>query len=126
MTLSANQRVDAIDILQTDYQFCTIYYYAEGSRNALGEPSRTLTQRSTDTKCSIDQLVRFPTYVRQAGIRQQIQQGMEHQAVFFMIVNTSITIEPGDVVEDYDGTRYDVLHSVNQHTHKEAFLRKID
>lgn len=125
MVLTARNRVDPVDILQVDYQFCNIYYYAEGTRNQLGEPSRTLTLRSGNVKCSIDQLVGLPTYVRQAGIRQQIRQGMEHQTVFFMIVNTRITIEPGDVVTDYDGTSYDVLHSVSQGTHKEAFLRKI-
>lgn len=125
MTLTARNRIAPIDILQVDFEYVTISYYAEGSRNQLGEPSRTLTQRSTDVKASIDQLVAMPTYVIQAGIRRQIRQGLEHQTVFFMIVQTSVTIEPGDVVTDFDGTNYDVLHSVNQQTHKEAFLRKI-
>jgi hypothetical protein len=36
------------------------------------------------------------------------------------------TIEPGDLVTDYDDISYDVLHVLNWHTHKEAFLRKMN
>lgn len=124
MSLTARNRVDPIDILQQDFEYCSISYYVEGTRNKMGEPTRTLTERSTDVKCSIDQLVGMPTYVVQAGIRKQIRQGLEHQTVFFMIVNTSVTIEPGDVVTDVDGVQYDVLHKVSWGTHVEAFLRK--
>lgn len=126
MALTERDRIAPIDFLHEDIEYVTISYYAEGSRNALGEPSRTLTQRATDVKCSLQQLVRLPTYVRQAGIIQQIRQGLEHQTVYYMILSANQTIEPGDVVEDYDSVQYDVLHVHNWHTHKEAFLRLID
>ena len=126
MSLTARNRIAEIDILQVDYEYCTISYYAEGSRDNLGQPSRTLTQRATNVKCSIDPLVRLPTYIRQSGLRETLRQGMIEQSTYFMIVAASQTIEPGDLVTDYDDTTYDVLHVVNWHTHKEAFLRKIN
>ena len=54
MTLNVRNRVPTVDILQIDYEYCTISYYTEGTRNDLGEPSRTLTERAANVKCSID------------------------------------------------------------------------
>lgn len=126
MSLTARNRIEPVDFLHEDYEYVTIYYYAEGSRNSLGEPSRTLTQRATDVKCSLQQLVRLPTYVSQAGILRQLRQGLEHQTVYYMILSANQTIEHGDRVDDYDSVRYEVLHVHNWFTHKEAFLRLID
>ncbi len=126
MTLNARKRVSAVDILQIDYEYCTISSYVEGSRNDLGEPSRTLIQQATNVKCSIDALTRVPTYVKQSGLREVIQQGIIERAVFIMSLSADQAIEPGHVVIDYDGTRYDVLHVINWYTHKESFLRKMN
>jgi len=60
MALNAKNRVSAIDVLQIDYEYCTISYYIEGTRNDLGEPSRILAQRATNVKCSIDPLNQTP------------------------------------------------------------------
>jgi len=125
MALNARNRVPAIDVLQVDYEYCSISFYVEGSRNDLGEPSRTLTQESTNIRCSIDAMARIPTYVRQSGLRELLRQGIIERSVFIITLSANQTIEPGYVVTDYDDTMYDVLHVINWHTHKEGFLRKM-
>ena len=126
MALNSRQRVDAIDVLQIDFEYATISYYLEGARNNLGEPSRTLTERATNVKCSIDPLSRLPTYIRQSGIREILRQGIIDNAAYYMVLAAAQTIEPGDVVTNYDSDTFDVLHVVNWYTHKEAFLRKMN
>jgi hypothetical protein len=123
--MKARQRVSAIDILKTDYEYCDIKYYTEGNRNDLGEPQGTLTTRSTDVKCAIDPLTRMPSYVRQSGLRDMVRQGIVERALFIMTSSADEAIEPGDVVVDYDGTTFDVLHVIRWYTHTEAFLRKM-
>lgn len=124
MALTARNRTLPVDVLQVDYEYCAISYYMEGATNDLGEPSRTLTERATNVKCSLDPLVRLPTFINQSGIRQALQQGIVDRSSYYMVLGASQTIETGDIIEDYDGTTYDVLHVVNWHTHKEAFLMK--
>ena len=119
-------RVSCIDCLQVDYEYATISYYLEGERNDLGEPSRALTQRAMNVKCAIDPLTRTPAYIRQSGLRDVLRQGIIGRALFIMTLLADATIEPGDVVTDYDGTTYDVLHVIDWQTHKEAFLRKMN
>ncbi len=125
MSLTARNRVSAVDVLQVDFEYSTISYYVERTKNDLGEPSRTLTQRSTNAKCSIDPLVRMPTYIEQSGVRQILEQGIVEGSSFYMVVLASTTIQTGDVITNFDGTTYDVLHVVNWYTHQEAFLRKL-
>jgi len=124
MALTARKRVSAIDVLQEDYEYCTISYYVEGSRNDLGEPSRTLTQRATNVKCSIDPLVKMPAYIKQGIDVEMLRQGIAEQSAYLMVLSASQVIEAGDIVTDYDGKTYDVLYVVNWYTHKEAFLRR--
>ena len=126
MILNARNRISAVDVLQIDYEYCTISYYVEGARNDLGEPSRTLTQRTTNVKCSIDPINRMPTYIRQSGHRDILRQGIIERTAYIMTLSADQTVGPGDVVTDYDGTIYDVLHVINWYTHKEAFLRKMN
>ena len=126
MTLNVRNRVPTVDILQIDYEYCTISYYTEGTRNDLGEPSRTLTERAANVKCSIDPLNQTPSYIRQNGMRDLLRQGLIERTVYIMTLLADKTIEAGDVVTDYDGMTYDVLHVVNWHTHKEAYIRKMN
>lgn len=126
MTLNVRNRIPAVDVLQVDYEYCTISYYTEGARNDLGEPSRTLTERATNVKCSMDQLSQTPSYIRQSGLRDIVRQGVIERTVYIMTLSTDQTIEPGDVVTDYDGSIYDVLYVANWYTHKEAFVREIN
>ena len=126
MALNARNRISPVDVLQFDYEYCTISCYIQGSRNDLGEPSRTLTQRATNVKCSVDPLVRTPPHVRQAGLRDVIEQGVIERSLYVMTLPADQAIESGDVVTDYDDVTYDVLHVVNWYTHKEAFLRKMN
>jgi hypothetical protein len=126
MGLNARNRASAVDVLQVDYEYCAISSYAEGARNDLGEPSRTLIEQATNVKCSIDALTRTPSYIRQSGLRDVLNQGIIERAVFIMTLAANETIEPGYVVTDYDGTIYDVLHVINWYTHKECFLRKMN
>ena len=81
MALNVRNRIPAVDVLQIDYEYCTISYYVEGARNALGEPSRTLTERATDVRCSIDPLNQTPSYIRQSGLRDILRQGVIERAV---------------------------------------------
>jgi hypothetical protein len=126
MGLLPRNRFAPVSVFQVDYEYCTISYYLEGERNELGEPSRTLTQRATNVKCSVDPLTRTPTYVRQSGLRDVLRQGIIERAAYIMTLSADEIIEPGDVVTDCDGIDYDVLHVINWHTHKEAFLREMN
>lgn len=125
MALNPRHRVTAIDLLQTDYEYCTISYYVEGSRNDFGEPTRVLTQRANNVKCSIDALTRTPAYITRSGLRDMLQQGIVEATVYIMVLSTDQTIEPGDIVTDYAGTIYNTIVVFNWYTHKEAFLRKL-
>jgi hypothetical protein len=126
MALNPRRRTTPIDTLQTDYEYATIKCYVEGQRNDLGEPARTLTQRATNVKCSIDPLLQTPGYIARSGVRELLRQGIIEATVYLMILSADQTIEPGDVVTDYNGTDYDVLHVIMWFTHKEAFLRKMN
>ena len=126
MALDARNRVSAVDVLQMDFEYCTISYYVEGSRNDLGETERTLVQRASNVKCSIDELTRSPSYVRESGMRETLRQGIIERSLFIMTLLADQAIEPGDIVTDYDGTDYDVVHVMNWYTHKEAFLREMN
>ncbi len=126
MALNIGNRVPAVDVLQNDYEYCTISYYVEGSRNDLGEPTRTLTERATNVRCSIDPISKSPSYIGKSGLRDILRQGVVERTAYIMTLLAEQTIESGDVVSGYDGSSYDVLHVVNWYTHKEAFIRKID
>ena len=126
MSLNPRERADPVNVLQVDVEYVSISYYIEGQRNQLGEPGRTLTERATNIKCSIDPLIRTPSYMPRSGLRDLLRQGIIEQAAFIMTLSADETIEPGDMVTDYDGTHYDVLHVINWHTHQEAFLRKMN
>jgi len=122
MLLNERYRSTSVDVLQIDYEYCTISCYTEGTRNDLGEPTRTLIQRATNVKCSIDPLNR--TSIRK--MRDILPQGIIERFLYIMTLSAEQAIEPGDLVTDYDGMSYDVLHVLNWHTHKEAFLRKMN
>lgn len=122
MELTARNRSTSVDVLQIDYEYCTISCYTEGTRNDLGELTRNLVQRATNVKCSIDPLNR--TSIRQ--MRDILPQGIIERSLYIMTLHVEQTIEPGDLVTDYYGISYDVLHVLNWHTHKEAFLRKMN
>ncbi len=125
MALNMRNRVPTVDILQIDYEYCTISYYVDGARNDFGEPSRTLTERAANVKCSIDLINQTPSYIRQSGLRDVLRQGLIERTVYIMTLLANQTIEAGDVVTDYDGVVYDVLHTVNWYTHKEAYIRRM-
>ncbi len=125
MALNARERIGAVDVLQIDYEFATISFYDVGAVNDIGEPALTLTERSTQVRCSIDPLVRLPTFINQSGIRRQLEQGITEQSSYYMVLAADQTILPGDVVTNVDGDEFDVLHVVNWFSHGEAFLRKL-
>ena len=126
MALDAKNRVSAIDVLQIDYEYCTISYYIEGTRNDLGEPSRILTQRTTNVKCSIDPLTQAPAYIKQSGSWGVLRQGLIERTIYNMTLLANQTIEIGDVITDCDDNVYDVLYVANWYTHKEAVLRQMN
>ncbi len=125
MALNVGNRVHAVDVLQNDYEYCTISYYVAGSRNDLGEPTRTLAERATNIRCSIDPINKSPSHIGQNGLRDILRQGVAEQTVYIMTLLADQAIESGDVVTSYDGSIYDILHVVNWYTHKEAFIRKM-
>ena len=126
MALDARNRVSAVDVLQIDYEYCTISYYVEGARNDLGEPSRTLTQRAANVKCSIDPLNQTSSHIRQSGLRDVIRQGVIERAIYIMTLLADQSIENGDIITGCDGKTYDVLQVSNWYTHKEAVLRQMN
>lgn len=125
MALTARNRVPSIDVLQVDYEYCNISYYAEGARNDLGEPSRILVKRAENVKCSIDPLANMPAYINHGGMNGIGTQGAVRNSTHYMIVKGDQAIFQGDLVTDYDNVTYDVLYVTEWQTHKEAFLRKI-
>ncbi len=126
MALNVRNRAPAVNVLQTDYEYCAISYYTKGTRNDFGEPTRTMTERAANVRCSIDPLNQTPSYIRQSGLRDILRQGVIERSVYIMTLLAGQAIESGDVVTDYDGSIYDVLHIINWYTHKEAFIRKMN
>ena len=126
MSLMGRKRVCALDILQNDYEYCTISYYVKGPRNELGEPTRVLMQHATNVKCTINSMIRTPKYASLTSSYEMATQGIIKETTHHIIVAANQVINAGDVVTDYDGVNYMVLLSVNWQTHKEAFLKKIN
>ncbi len=122
MSLRERKRICAIDVLQNDFEYCTISYYSSKVNNDLGEPEGILTQRGTNVKCSIDIL---PGGSNKKGYDIS-SQGYTEDITYYMVLSAEQVIEKGDIVTDYNGTRYEVLFVFNWYTHKEAFLRKIN
>lgn len=112
------KRVPPIDILQMDYEYCTISYYVQDTRNDLGEPLKVLVQRAENVKCSID-----PLYSGQTRAIQGLPQGQVEQSTHLLVVPADQIVCAGDIVTDYDGNNYDVLFVATWWTHKEALLR---
>lgn len=125
MSLMGRNRVDKIDILQNDYEYCTISYYEESIRNDLGEPMRELLERATNVKCSINPLIKAPKYIVAAESYEIATQGTVSETTHHIILSADQELNAGDVITDCDGVEYDVLIVVNWQTHKEAFLRKV-
>lgn len=126
MEFKRRNRVYPVDVLKIDYEYCIISYYEEGERNDLGEPSRVLLQRADNVKCSIDPIISMPSYIDQTGLRDILKQGIIERSAYIMTLPTNQIIEPGDIITNYDSVKYDVLKIINFHTHKEAFLRKVN
>lgn len=123
MALTARDRITAVNFLHDDIEYVTISYYAAGSRNAIGEPARTLTQRDTNVKCSINPMIGRPAYPNQAGEYPTTPPGILDESTHTIFVHEASTIVKGDVVTDYDGNLYDVLHVTDCYTHKEGYMR---
>lgn len=125
MSLMGRNRVGKIDILQNDYEYCTISYYEESMRNELGEPMRELLERATNVKCSINSLMKAPKYMATFEGYEIATQGTVSETTHHMILSADQELNAGDIITDCDGVEYDVLVVVNWQTHKEAFLRKV-
>ncbi len=124
MALAARSQPAAVNFLNVWFEECTISYYADGSRDVLGAPARTLTQRDTNVLCDIQPLNSSPTFTNQAGSADTQKQGIVVASTHWLFVLASQTIEPNDVVEDVDGDTYDVEAVSKLHTHTEAFMVK--
>ena len=124
MALNARERLDPIDVLTVDFEYCSIYRPEQGEDTDIGEPTYTFLLVATNVKCSIDPLVSSPTYIRQAGIREQLRQARVTTGAFIVTLLVAADVEIGDEIRDYDDTRYTVLYTENWHTHKEAFVSK--
>lgn len=125
MNLRRPKRVGAIDILQNDFEYCTISYYLKNDSNELGEPRGTLIQRSSNVKCCIDILPSNWRIFNKRGYEMSLQ-GYTEDITNYMVVNAEQEIEKGDIVTDYNDVRYEVLAVNNWYTHKDVFMRKID
>jgi len=124
MALASRSQPAAVNILQVWYEECTISYYAEGSRDVIGAPALTLTQRNTNVPCDIQPLVAAPTFSNQAGTSDIQEQGVVKQSSHVLFVAAGQTIEPRDVITDVDSDTYDVLVVNCWRTHTECMLAK--
>jgi len=125
MALRERNRLGMLDILQNDYEYCTISCYEEGIRNEIGEPIREIVERATNVKCTINSLARAPRYMSLTESYEIATQGIIEETTHHIILSADQELNAGDIVTDYDGAEYDVLISVNWQTHREAFLRRI-
>ena len=124
MEFNRSNRIYPVDVLKIDYEYCSISYYVDGARNDLGEPSRILLKRADNVKCSIDPIIKKPSYAN--GIRDITIQGIIDKAAYIMTLSANQTIEWGDIITNCDNVSYEVLHVINFYTHKEAILKKVD
>lgn len=124
MEFNRSNRIYPVDVLKIDYEYCSISYYVDGARNDLGEPSRILLKRADNVKCSIDPIIKKPSYAN--GIRDITIQGIIEKAAYIMTLSANQTIECGDIITNCDNVSYEVLHVINFYTHKEAILKKVD
>jgi hypothetical protein len=120
MALDARKRVPAIDILQNDYEYCTINRKSESGTNDLGEPTFTVSEVDTDVKCAIDPLLSpgVPPM-----IREMLPQGEVITSFYYLTLLADQDIEPDDTVVDVDGNEYAVLNAINWYTHKSAIIK---
>lgn len=107
---------------------CTISYNVEGSRNDLGEPARTLTERDADVICRIEARSRSLSYEFPQRIRLTEEQGLVEQTTHIMFVGAGQTVEAHDVITDADSKTYTVATVVSQgsqgNSHKEVLMTK--
>ncbi|MBD3181050.1 hypothetical protein GF312_02090 [Candidatus Poribacteria bacterium] len=113
---------EALDILQLEYEYCSISQRIEESRNALGEPVYTLSPISSTVKCSISPIHRMPSYALR--VTGRIKPGISYQRLYMLIVSSCQHLEPGNIITDSNGVEYEVIYTVNWHTHKEAIISK--
>ena len=106
---------------------CTISYYAEGSRNDLGEAARTLTERATGVKCILQPRSKSMAYELPKLIRTQRGEGVVTNTTYVLFTYKNQTVEEGDVITDVDGDTYTVSMKTLWDTppHLEALLFKI-
>ena len=124
MSLMGRNRIGIVDILQNDYEYCTISYYQEGIRNDIGEPIRDIIARATNVKCTINSMARAPRYMSLTASYEIATQGIVEETTHHIILSAEQELNAGDIITDCDGAEYNVLISVNWQTHREAFLRK--
>jgi hypothetical protein len=87
---------------------CTISYYTEGSRNDLGEPSRTLTERASNVACNLQPRSRSLAYEFPQSIRIQDQQGIIQRTTHILFLRAGQSIANNDVITDANGNQYTV------------------
>lgn len=109
---------------------CTISYYAEGSRNDLGEPSRTLTERASGVACNLQPRSRSLAYEFPQFVRIQDQQGIIQRTTHVLFLQADQSIENNDVITDAGGEKYTVAWVLawkrgGKNHHKEALLIKV-
>ena len=104
---------------------CTISYYAEGSRNDLGEASRTLTQRASGVKCLLQPRSKSMAYELPKLIRTQQNEGIVINTTHVLYTFRDQTVVEHDIITDTDGETYTVSLIVILKSHREALLYRI-
>jgi hypothetical protein len=123
MSLAARNRVRAVDFLHDDYEYVSISYYADGTRNKLGEAARTLTVRTASAKCMVGPLSSTQAFLGSTNDRIVQNQGVTEYDSIHLIFEEDTTISKGDIITDIDGKTYQVLGMSDWQTHKEAFAK---
>lgn len=101
-----------------------ISYYAEGARNDLGEPARTLTERAANVPCRIEARSRILSYEFPQRIRFQREQGLIEQTTHIGFLGAGQTVEAHDIIT-YLTEDYTVATTVpHGNSHKEILLIK--
>jgi len=105
---------------------CTISYYAEGARDDLGQPSRTLTERASGVPCRLELRSKSLRYERPERLRLMERQGTVEVTTHFLYITAGQLILVNDIITDEDGSTYTVgLIARRGNSHKEALLTRV-
>lgn len=123
MAVKAKQRVNPVDIVKFDFEFCDVTRKSQSTTNALSEPVFTTATIESDLKCAIDPLAGGMPMNMSPMMKAILPQGDNETSLYLLYTNSRADIEPGDTVVDADAKEYAVRNVLDHASHKSALLQ---